>query len=101
MWTVAVGDRRLVRWLSGAGLDLSTREVYDALMGHFLTSRAKLYERPNTSNMTATHSFYDVSRGGWVEPKNNGFLVKSESEECYLPRTKKDDIETGEDQKGE
>jgi hypothetical protein len=70
-------------------------------MGHFLTDRAKKYKRPEASEVAPADCTYDVIRGGWLDASHASFVVKSAESKHYMPRTKKDDIETGEDQKGE
>lgn len=47
------------------------------------------------------NSSYDEKRGLWLWGDNNEVLVKSNNTNCPIRGTKKFDIETGEDQKGE
>lgn len=47
------------------------------------------------------NSQYDEKRGLWLWGDNNDVLVKSNDVNCPIRGTKKFDIESGEDQKGE
>lgn len=47
------------------------------------------------------NSVYDEKRGLWLWGTNNEVLVKSNNPNCPIRGTKKFDIESGEDQKGE
>lgn len=46
-------------------------------------------------------SIYDEKRGLWLWGEENEVLVKSNNENCPVRGTKKYDVETGEDQKGD
>ena len=47
------------------------------------------------------NSTYDEKRGLWLWGDNHEVLVKSNNANCPIRGTKKFDIESGEDQKGE
>lgn len=68
---------------------------------HFLISKAYTYQRPDKLVNPLGHK-YDIVQGMWIReydsPRNcfgNNGIAK------LFPTTKKHDIETGEDQKGE
>ena len=65
---------------------------------HILLNLAKTYP-VFTGDLTPPNSRYDLLKGGWVSRESGMFL----SESADLPRmmTKKNDVETGEDQKGQ
>ena len=56
----------------------------------------RMIESPSTCGLTV--ATYDLLAGAWVRRSSGGLLV--ESADPRPPRTKKADIETGEDQKG-
>lgn len=65
---------------------------------HLLLKRAFIYSiTPKSKEPDNCH--YDMVLGGWIF--DNEFLVKSQNPERPKPQTKKGDLETGEDQKGE
>jgi len=66
---------------------------------HLLIERAFVYES-NRESEEPTDSYYDGVLGAWVSKSEAGFLVKSSNPDRHFPRTKKQDQETGEDQKG-
>jgi hypothetical protein len=65
---------------------------------HILIEYATSYERLNRE-LTPEGCHYDFEIGAWVVSDTGRLLV--ESPERPKPQTKKHDIETGEDQKGE
>jgi hypothetical protein len=65
---------------------------------HVLIERAFMYDLNNTQpEMTGFN--YDNVKGYWVDQSNNQPCI--ENPLFAAPRTKKADIETGEDRKGE
>jgi hypothetical protein len=65
---------------------------------HLLLAKAHLYESPK-KNCDIDNAVYDALKGFWVYNESKFPCVMDEK--FAGPRTKKDDIETGEDQKGE
>lgn len=65
---------------------------------HFLLARAKRYDRPVPAEGIAGHH-YDFFAGLWINETDGSAYV--DSRERRPPQSKKNDIETGEDQKGE
>jgi len=65
---------------------------------HILLKHATSYERPKIS-LAPEGCHYDNEVGAWVFSDSGKLLV--EEPERPKPQTKKHDIETGEDQKGE
>jgi hypothetical protein len=65
---------------------------------HPLLQRATKYPRPNR-DLTPTGCTYDSLAGAWVDDDSGVLLV----DKIYRPGvlTKKADVETGEDQKGQ
>lgn len=67
---------------------------------NLLVSKAKLFSyREPLEDIEGCH--YDKIVGAWIINATNEFLVKSQDPEKPRPGTKKEDIETGEDRKGE
>ncbi len=66
-------------------------------MQHMLIEKAFRY--PNKQIQVPTDCDYDVINGYWLIKSTNELLIASELATCL--GTKKEDIETGEDQKGE
>lgn len=69
-----------------------------------MTRRHLLLETSRTSPVTASDiapagGKYDVEMGAWVDKTSGRLLIESPDREP--PRTKKCDVETGEDQKRE
>lgn len=65
---------------------------------HPLLRLAHIYERPKTSAIGPSKATYDPLIGAW-RTDDGRLWVRSRDRDA--PRTKKQDIETGEDQKGE
>ncbi|NLP35076.1 MAG: hypothetical protein GX359_07775 [Clostridiales bacterium] len=65
---------------------------------HILKEKAFVYELPRTQPNMAGYEFNDEN-GYWINQKNKKPCIKDPS--FAAPRTKKHDIETGEDKKGE
>lgn len=65
---------------------------------HILLRFATTYDRPKRS-LAPDGCHYDYKVGAWVVSDSGKLLVSSP--ERPKPQTKKHDIETGEDQKGE
>lgn len=66
---------------------------------HILLKYASTYEIPREANLTPKGFRYDFDVGAWISPVTKELLVSTP--EGPKPITKKKDIETGEDQKGE
>lgn len=64
---------------------------------HVLLAKARAYPR-QAVDLRPADSDYDLLAGAWVHRTSGGLLV--ESTDPKPPRTKKADVETGEDQKG-
>ncbi len=64
---------------------------------HVLLAKARSYPR-QPIDLRPADSDYDLLAGAWVHRRSGGLLV--ESIDPKPPRTKKADVETGEDQKG-
>jgi hypothetical protein len=67
---------------------------------HLLLEKAFVYER-NREMQDPENSTYDDRLGAWISGPEKEFLAKSNNPDSQFPRTKKGDVETGEDQKGE
>lgn len=69
---------------------------------HILVEKAYIYPK-NRDSVTPSGCYYDFVNGGWMRKEGNTevFLVKSCDPNKPLAGTKKADLETGEDQKGE
>lgn len=67
-------------------------------MKHLLIEKALIYDVPETIENTSGHK-YDAKKGYWVCTNNDTPSIYSEN--FRPPRSKKADIETGEDKKGE
>lgn len=68
---------------------------------HLLTNRAFIYDQSRMETKALEECDYDERAGGWRWGPDRDFLVKSRSPNRPRPVTKKEDRETGEDQKGE
>lgn len=68
------------------------------MKNHILLEKAKKYDIPK-QNLTPRGCSYKVKDGYWVETSSNIAMMKSDNPQ--KPVTKKFDIETGEDHKGE
>ena len=68
---------------------------------HFLTRRAFVYSIPDDANEPPANCDYDETLGAWRWGQEREVLVKSTKPNGPDPQTKKMDLETGEDQKGE
>lgn len=68
-------------------------------VNHFLVERAFLYD--GNRNVTLVDCSYDDTYGAWFDVTSGDVLVKSSRPGRPEPQSKKHDIETGEDQKGE
>lgn len=68
---------------------------------HPLLKHAQVYPRPLSAE-TPSNCKYDEVVGAWRRVKTGGLWVSStDPDDPDPPRTKKADIETGEDRKGE
>ncbi len=67
-------------------------------MNNIIIDNWILFDRREIENIENTH--YDEKRGLWIWDETE-VLVKSNSADCPIRGTKKADIETGEDKKGE
>lgn len=65
---------------------------------HILKEKAFVYELPRTEPKMDGYEFNDEN-GYWINQSNKKACIKDPS--FAAPRTKKHDIETGEDKKGE
>ena len=65
---------------------------------HILLEKAKKYDIPE-QNLTPNGCSYSAKEGFWVDDSSNKAMMKTEKPQ--KPTSKKCDIETGEDQKGE
>ena len=65
---------------------------------HIIIEKAKEYNIP-AQNLTPGGCTYKAQEGFWVDNSSNIAMLKSDK--YQKPTTKKCDIETGEDQKGE
>lgn len=68
------------------------------MKNHIIIENAKKYNA-STQPLTASGCTYDAKKGYWIEDSSNIAMMKSNT--SNRPTTKKEDIETGEDQKGE
>ncbi len=68
------------------------------MKNHILLEKAKKYNIP-IQNLTPYGCSYNNKAGYWVEDSSNIAMMKSDNPQ--KPTTKKFDIETGEDHKGE
>lgn len=68
-------------------------------INHLLANKVVIYEKNEVEN--PEDCVYDLKRGTWLWGKNKEVLVKSNNPNCPKRGTKKKDIETGEDLKGE
>lgn len=75
------------------------KEIGGITMNHLLVKKAFIYENKKVENLD--NCAYKNLLGAWVLGTNNQFLVKSDTSNRPKFGTKKCDIETGEDQKGE
>ena len=64
---------------------------------HVLLAKARVYAR-EPIDLRPADSDYDLLAGAWVHRPSGELLVESAAPKP--PRTKKNDVETGEDQKG-
>ncbi len=65
---------------------------------HIILEKAIKYNIPN-QNLTPNGCTYNAKKGFWVDPTSNNAMMKTYNPK--KPTTKKCDVETGEDQKGE
>ena len=65
---------------------------------HIIIEKAKKYNIPD-QNLTPNGCTYKAHDGFWVDNSSNTAMMKSDKHQ--KPTSKKCDIETGEDQKGE
>jgi len=68
-------------------------------MGHILLEKAFRYNVPKQKRNLFRDYKYNNIKGYWVNVKNGNALMLENGD--FKPRTKKEDIETGEDRKGE
>ena len=66
---------------------------------HFLSQKAFVFDRSQKTETGPEGCTYDAVLGAWIWESE--VLVKSNASFRPMPATKKHDIETGEDQKGE
>lgn len=66
---------------------------------HLLIDKTVIYEKKELKD--PTDAIYDDKLGLWLWGSNKEVLVKSNNPNCPQRGTKKFDIETGEDHKGE
>jgi hypothetical protein len=71
----------------------------ESVNDHFLVDKTVIYEKNELKD--PNNSTYDDKLGLWLWGLNKDVLVKSNNSDCPKRGTKKCDIETGEDQKGE
>jgi len=69
------------------------------IMSHLLIDKSFKYKIPTQNESLHRDYSYDDKRGYWLN-KNSGHPLMHEDNQ-YKPRTKKEDVETGEDRKGE
>lgn len=67
-------------------------------MRHILLEYARSYERGEVE-LTPAGCDYDLRAGAWVV-KKSGILLVASPDRPRPPQSKKNDVETGEDQKG-
>ena len=67
-------------------------------MTHFILDNAKRYDEPN-GKIAPDNAAYDAKAGYWTEDFGSNPLINSDRFQNMS--TKKEDRETGEDQKGE
>ena len=67
-------------------------------MEHIILEKAKKYNVPN-QNLNPKGCSYNAKEGFWVDCSSNIAMMKSDDPQ--KPTSKKCDVETGEDQKGE
>ena len=65
---------------------------------HPLLEKSRSYSVSNP-DLSPSGAEYDIEAGGWIST-TTGKLVVNEDDEPDPPETKKNDVETGEDQKG-
>lgn len=68
-------------------------------MTHLLIDKSFRYKIPAQKETLLRDYSYNETKGYWLN-KNNGHPLMHESNQ-FKPRTKKEDVETGEDRKGE
>ena len=66
---------------------------------HILLDKLVIYEKGKIKD--PENCYYDEKQGLWLWGSKNEILVKSTNHNCPVRGTKKKDIETGEDLKGE
>lgn len=69
------------------------------MKNHILVDKTSSYEKKQLSDPDGYS--YDKRKGAWVSRQTKEFLVKSKDPRRPRPSTKKEDVETGEDLKGE
>ena len=68
-------------------------------MSHLLIEKSFKYKVRSQNSILFEKYFYDEVSGYWKNKKNGEPLMHEDKQ--FKPRTKKEDIETGEDRKGE
>ena len=68
-------------------------------MDHIFLEKAFKYDIPKQNEKLFTGYKYDDVKGYWINIENGNPLMHEDA--GFKPRTKKEDIETGEDRKGE
>ncbi len=66
---------------------------------HILLEKAQKYDVPDEKSLTPKGCSYKAQEGFWVDNSSNTAMMKTDKPQ--KPTSKKCDIETGEDQKGE
>ena len=68
-------------------------------MSHLLIDKSFKYKVPPQKESLFNDYFYDERKGYWLNKESGKPLMHEDNQ--FKPRTKKEDIETGEDRKGE
>lgn len=80
-------------------LEMNRFDQKEEFMGkHLLLEKAVVYPLPK-SNPKMEGYFFDDLKGYWVNKQTGAPMMLDEN--CQRPQSKKNDIETGEDRKGE
>lgn len=77
----------------------TTLELNGGKMKHILLEKAFKYDIPRQNVKLFKGYNYDDVKGYWVNVENGKPLMHEDA--SFKPRTKKEDVETGEDRKGE
>ena len=68
-------------------------------MPHLLITKAFSYKLPKKDETLIKHYTYNENKGYWINAKTGVPMIADST--SHKPQTKKEDIETGEDRKGE